>query len=42
LYRYNEMVIREKNALKKFHWRYVIIDEAGGCTSRRIQSRPTA
>uniref|UniRef100_A0A7S0T1K3 Chromatin-remodeling complex ATPase n=1 Tax=Mantoniella antarctica TaxID=81844 RepID=A0A7S0T1K3_9CHLO len=23
-----EMVIREKNALKKFHWRYVIIDEA--------------
>lgn len=23
-----EMVIREKNALKKFHWRYLIIDEA--------------
>ncbi len=23
-----EMVIKEKNALKKFHWRYIIIDEA--------------
>ena len=23
-----EMVIKEKNALKKFHWRYCIIDEA--------------
>ena len=23
-----EMVIKEKNHLKKFHWRYIIIDEA--------------
>lgn len=23
-----EMVIKEKNALKRFHWRYIIIDEA--------------
>lgn len=23
-----EMVIKEKNHFKKFHWRYVIIDEA--------------
>ena len=23
-----EMVIKEKNHFKKFHWRYIIIDEA--------------
>merc|ERR1711903_162716 len=23
-----EMVIKEKSALKKFHWRYIVIDEA--------------
>lgn len=23
-----EMVIKEKNTFKKFHWRYIIIDEA--------------
>lgn len=23
-----EMVIKEKNFFKKFHWRYIIIDEA--------------